>query len=212
MKKNHLLFAGFALAMGLTACSGNDSSSTTTTDSSTTTASDSNAATNMSNDTAGSTSAAATPTAAKTPLGKPDSTFVLKAAMGGMMEVEAGKIAQQNAQSDRVKAFGSMMVNDHTNANNELMSLASSRGLTLPTSLPADMQKHLDGMKEMKGKAFDSHYISMMLNDHKKDVGEFEKESTGGDDAELKSWAAKTLPVLKTHLDSVQAISKAKPM
>lgn len=130
--------------------------------------------------------------------------------MGGMMEVEAGNIAQQNGQSDRVKAFGSMMVKDHSAANQELMSLASSRGITLPTELPADMKKHLDGMRNMKGKQFDNHYVSMMLSDHKKDVGEFEKQSNSANDAELKSWAAKTLPVLKTHLDSIQAINKAK--
>ena len=168
----------------------------------------------MSNDSStmsnGANTGAATSSANKPPLGKADSTFVMKAAMGGMMEVEAGKIAQQNAQSDRVKAFGSMMVNDHTNANNELMALAQGRGLTVPTTLPADMQKHLDAMRDMKGKAFDSHYMGMMLNDHKKDVGEFEKESTSGQDDELKSWAGKTLPTLKTHLDSAQALNKAR--
>lgn len=126
------------------------------------------------------------------------------------MEVEAGRIAQQNAQSDRVKGFGSMMERDHSAANQELTSLASRHGITIPTTLPADMQKHLDDMRNMKGKAFDQHYMSMMLSDHKKDIGEFEKESNSGKDADLKSWASKTLPVLRTHLDSAQAINKAK--
>ncbi|WP_121356054.1 DUF4142 domain-containing protein [Flavisolibacter nicotianae] len=207
MKKIPLALAGLALTVGFTACSGgNDADKSTTT---TTTTSTDNTATKA--DSMNANAPAATTTASpKLPLNKDDSTFVMKAAMGGMMEVEAGKIAQQNAQSERVKAFGTMMVNDHGNANNELSTFASSRGLTLPTALPADMQKHLDGMRNMKGKAFDNHYIGMMLSDHKKDVGEFEKESTSANDAELKSWAAKTLPVLKTHLDSAQALNKAK--
>lgn len=206
MKKLHLAFAGFVLALGFSACSGNDSGSTTTT------TTDHTATTTDSVTTGAGTAAPTTTTTTTpaTPLNKADSTFVLKAAMGGMMEVEAGNIAQQNAQSNRVKAFGSMMVKDHSAANQELMTFASGRGITLPTELPADMKKHLDGMRNMKGKQFDNHYISMMLADHKKDVNEFEKQSNNANDAELKSWAAKTLPVLKTHLDSVQALSKAK--
>lgn len=208
MKKNHLTIAGLIFIAGLTAC-GNNSGSTTSTSESTSKKTDTNTAGTTSADNNNTTSTT-TSTGSKMPLGKEDSMFVMKAAMGGMMEVEGGKIAQQNAQNDRVKNFGSMMVNDHTAANNELMTLASSKGMTIPTTLPKDMQAHLDAMKKMQGKAFDSHYMSMMLSDHKEDVGEFEKASTKCKDPELKSWVNKTLPTLKTHLDSAQAISKAK--
>lgn len=212
MKKDHFAIAGILLTLGLTACGGNESGSTATTES-TTTVSDSNAATNMSNDTAGTTSSttpSTTPAVTGAPLGTADSTFVMKAAIGGMTEVESSKVAQQNAQNARVKAYADMMVNDHTKANDELKAFAASRGITLPTSLPADKQKHVDDMKAMGGGGFDKHYVSMMVNDHKKDVAEFEKQSTSGKDEELKAWAAKTLPVLKMHRDSITAISKAK--
>ena len=50
---------------------------------------------------------------------QPDaSNFAVEAANGGMMEVELGKVAQENASSPRVKAFGAMMVKDHTEAGN----------------------------------------------------------------------------------------------
>jgi putative membrane protein len=143
-----------------------------------------------------------------TPLSKDDSLFVMEAAVGGLMEVQAGQIAQQNAQNQRVKDFGSMMVTDHSKANDELRSYASGHGITLPTVLPADKQKHIDAMKNMKGAAFDKHYISMMVDDHKEDVGKFKKQSADANDAQLKTWAANTLTVLQKHLDSVQAIKK----
>ena len=72
--------------------------------------------------------------------------FVMEAAMGGMMEVETGNIAQQNAASQRVKDFGTMMVTDHGNANSQLSTLAASHGLTLPASLPADKQKQVNAL------------------------------------------------------------------
>lgn len=213
MKKIHLAFASIALAAGLTACSGNDSGSTTTSTSDNTTtrsADSSTAGTSSTSDSGNKMASTPATSTTKTPLSAADSTFVVKAAAGGMMEVEGGKTAQQNGQSDRVKAFGNMMVTDHTAANQELMSLASAHGLTVPSALPADMQKHMDAMQKMKGKEFDSHYIGMMVNDHKKDIADFEKEANSGKDADIKAFAAKTLPTLKAHLDSAQAINKGK--
>ena len=203
MKKIHLTTAGLILLLGFTACNNpNKETSTTTTDSNTTTT----------NNTAATTpdqgTANANTTSPKTPLNAQDSTFVMKAAMGGMMEVEAGNVAQQNATHDRVKSFATMMVNDHSKANSELMSLVAGRGITLPTALPADMQKHMEEMRKMKGKAFDNHYMSMMVKDHTEDIGLFEKQANSGSDAELKAWAQKTLPVLKMHKDSATAINK----
>jgi putative membrane protein len=131
----------------------------------------------------------------------------MKAAMGGMMEVQGGQTAQQNAQNDRVKNFGQMMVTDHGQANQELMSLVSNKGMNIPNTLPADKQKMLDQMKNTKGTAFDKHYMGMMLSDHKKDVAEFKEEANKAKDPDLKAWVNKTLPVLQRHLDSAQAIN-----
>jgi putative membrane protein len=50
----------------------------------------------------------------------------------------------------------------------------------------------------------------MMKEDHNKDISKFEKEASGGQDADIKNWASKTLPTLKVHKDSIDAISKAK--
>ena len=144
------------------------------------------------------------------PLEKMDRDFVMKAAGGGMMEVELGNIAQQNAASQRVKDFGAMMVRDHSKANDELKAFASKRNLMLNTdSLMALHKSHIDAMKNKTGAAFDKAYMSMMLDDHKKDVAEFEKASKMCKDQECQGWAGKTLPTLQTHLDSAQAISKA---
>ena len=144
-----------------------------------------------------------------TPLSKDDSAFAMEAAMGGMMEVEAGRIAQSNATHDSVKAFGAMMVNDHTKANQDLMTAVAGR-VTIPTALPADKQKHLDEMRKMTGKAFDQHYIKMMSEDHSKDINKFEKEANSGTDPMLKQFAQNSLPVLRMHKERVEAIKKMK--
>ena len=85
-------------------------------------------------------------------------------------------------------------------------TLASSKGMTLPTALDEKHQKEVTKLSAMSGAEFDRAYSKMMLSDHTKDVSEFEKESTRGTDADLKAFAAKTLPTLQEHLQMARAL------
>lgn len=139
-----------------------------------------------------------------------DRNFIMDAAMGGMMEVELGRVAAQQGMSDAVKQFGQRMVDDHSKANSELMSLASSKGITLPAELDAKHREHVTKMSGMSGADFDREYARMMVSDHRKDVSEFEKQSTRGTDPDLKAFAIKTLPTLQEHLKLAEALPGAK--
>src|SRR5689334_17759295 len=135
-----------------------------------------------------------------------DRDFVMDAAMGGMEEVELGRIAAQKGTSDAVKQFGQRMVDDHSKANSDLMSIASSKGITLPTTLDEKHQKEVTKLSAMSGAEFDRAYSKMMLSDHNKDVSEFEKQSTKGTDPDLKAFASKTLPTLQEHLQLAKTL------
>lgn len=135
-----------------------------------------------------------------------DRDFIMDAAIGGMMEVELGQMATQKGASEAVKQFGQRMVDDHSKANQELMSLASSKGITLPTAIDEKHRKDMTKLSAMSGAEFDRAYSKMMLSDHKKDVSEFEKQSTKGADPDLKAFASKTLPTLHEHLQMANAL------
>lgn len=202
MKKtiaSSLLFSAIVFA----ACNGNNSTSSTTTDSSVSTSTAAGADTGTMNNMNNRTTASATPLAAA------DTGFVMKAANGGMMEVQLGNYAQQNAMNQRVKDFGGMMVRDHSQANDELKSIVSNKSVNLPTAVMGDEKGHMDKLMKKTGKDFDKAYMEMMVEDHKKDISEFEKAEKNVMDADVKAWVSKTLPVLRTHLDSAQAINKA---
>lgn len=139
-------------------------------------------------------------------MGSKDHDFVMDAAVGGLMEVELGRIAAQQGASEAVKQFGQRMVDDHSKANAELMSLAQSKGMTLPTALDDKHRQQVTKLSAMTGADFDRAYAKMMLSDHKKDVADFEKQSTKGADPDLKAFAAKTLPTLREHLQMAQAL------
>jgi putative membrane protein len=134
-----------------------------------------------------------------------DDEFVTKAATGGKMEVELGRLAAKKGRSAAVKSFGRRMVTDHTAAGNKLKRLAAKKHITVPTEMDAEGQEAMQRLSALSGKAFDRAYMEMMVTDHEKDIAEFEMESTGGTDADIKVFARTTLPTLKTHLRLARA-------
>jgi len=138
-----------------------------------------------------------------------DKSFAMEAAMGGMAEVELGKLAQQNAQSDDVKQFGSRMVQDHTNANQQLMPILSAKDVTVPQQPAEKDRKTYDRLSKMRGAEFDRAYMRDMVQDHEKDVKKFRQEAQHGGDPDLKAFAQQTLPVLEQHLKMAQDTSKS---
>lgn len=193
MKKH--LFNAFILlgCCSFIACNDTDDDDTVTTDTTT-----------VATDTSGSATQSSAP---------PDSAtvmFITKAASGGMMEVQLGNLAQEQAQNQRVKDFGAMMVRDHSKANDELKSIASGKNVALSDSLMPEHKHHVTDLQKRKGAAFDKAYMNMMVQDHQKDVQEFEKASNNLSDGEVKAFATRTLPTLKAHLDSATAINKGK--
>lgn len=136
--------------------------------------------------------------------------FMNEAANGALMEVELGKYAQEHAVNKRVRDFGAMMVRDHSKAAEELREIASRKSINLPTAL--EDEKHLEmvtDLQKRKGAEFDKEYMNEMVSDHEKDTDKFKRYAENGDDSDLKSFAAKTLPVLLTHQDSAKIIRDA---
>ncbi|MBA2562589.1 MAG: DUF4142 domain-containing protein [Chitinophagaceae bacterium] len=197
MKKISIALWFLTVSVFFLACNGNDSTTDTNDDTDVNTAEVDNTRTdNMQQDSLNQTGNIAAP------------DFVMKAASGGMMEVALAKMAQQKGKNQRVKNFAKMLVQDHTKAGNELKGIATSKSITVPSEMMAEHKTHVDEMSKMSGAEFDKSYMSMMVNDHQKDISDYRNASENLTDAEIKNFASKTLPVLQKHLDSAQAINQ----
>jgi putative membrane protein len=137
-----------------------------------------------------------------------DQQFMMKAAQGGMAEVQLGQLAQKNASNSAVKQFGERMVTDHSKANDQAKSLASQKNITLPTSMGSKEQSMYRSLSSKTGNEFDKAYITAMIKDHNEDIAEFQQEANSGNDPDVKAWAAKTLPTLKEHLRMAEDCAK----
>jgi putative membrane protein len=129
-----------------------------------------------------------------------EKTFIKKAASGGQMEVDLGKVAQEKGSSQDVKDFGKRMQTDHQAAIDELKGIAAKYNVQLPAQLERRHQLMVDRLSKVPGPQFDKRYMRAMVADHKKDVAAFKKASGTVKNPELKGWVDKTLPTLELHL------------
>ena len=146
-------------------------------------------------------------TTAKT---SPDAAFMKSAAAAGMAEVECGTLAADKATRSEVKAYGQMLADDHTKANEELKDLAGQKSVTLPSGPTPAQTAAKNRLSKLSGAAFDSAYVGQMVKDHQAAVALFSRESKSGADADAKAWATKTLPALEAHLAKAKELAAAK--
>jgi putative membrane protein len=135
-------------------------------------------------------------------------SFLVKAANGGMTEVQLGQIAQEKGLDPKVKDFGAMMVHNHSAVNGQVKALAAERNVTLPDSISDENKKEVKDISTKVGRAFDKAYINAMVKGHGATIDLFEKAKDNVNDAEVKEFINNTLPKVKTHLDAVKAIQK----
>jgi len=140
------------------------------------------------------------PAAAQVQLTEADREFVNKAAIGNVAEVELGRVAVQRASRPSVKSFGERMVTDHGRANAELATLARSKGMDVSNTLDVSHQAMRDRLSGLSGADFDRAYMSEMVRDHTEDVALFERTAQTAADADVKAYAARSLPMLREHL------------
>ena len=146
------------------------------------------------------------PVPGKTPA-TADAPFIGAAAMDGLAEVELGRLASQNASSSEVKQLAQRMVADHSKAGDALKQLASQKDVALATELDDEHRAVQQKLAKLKGAAFDQAYMSHMATAHLKAVALFQEEAKSGKDADVKAWAAKTLPIIQEHLKVASSLN-----
>lgn len=136
-------------------------------------------------------------------------TFVTQASSSNTLEIQAGQQAQQKGAAAAVRAYGELMVTEHTATGNELADLASQKSLTVSTQLLAPHQQQLGVLTPLTGDAFDDAFADLMVASHQEAVNLFDQASQQVDDQDLRAWAAAKLPALRTHLQGAQALKAA---
>ena len=132
------------------------------------------------------------------------------------MEIEMGKLAQQQASSDAVKSYGEMLATDHEVADQSLTDLASERAVMMadmPTARDEAERKQMkkdmaamDKLRTLKGDAFDREFVTAMIDGHTRAIDKVDKASGNVSDAKVDALLTQVKPVLVKHLDRAKEI------
>jgi len=180
------LVSGISLATA--ACSKNDETTTTDTTPATDTATPAAPATAAANDHA--------------------AQFLTDAIKGDNGEIRMGQAARDMGSSQGVKDFGKMLVDDHTKHKQMVSQVAQAMNVPVPSDTTPEADSAYKMVTGMSGKGFDKDFISAMIEDHKKDIDNFQKEADSGDPAQVTDLAKQSLPTLKKHLETAQSLQK----
>ncbi|MGI9173357.1 MAG: DUF4142 domain-containing protein [Chthoniobacterales bacterium] len=137
-----------------------------------------------------------------------DLAFMNEAAPGGLAEVQLGELAEKKATDPTVKAFAQKMVADHSKAGQNLEKLAQQKKVKLTPGILPEAKQTKEKLSKLTGAAFDRAYVQTMVTAHEKDVAAFAAVAKNATDADVKSFAAETLPTVKEHLEMIQGLAK----
>jgi len=135
-----------------------------------------------------------------------DKLFAAAVAEDGMAELAISQVGAEKASCDELKKFSKEMIEEHNRVNQELTSLAGQKNITLPRTVDARAQFCAQSLDGVTGEHFDRCYAKAQLAAHMGALAAFEAEAERGQDADLKAFAAKTLPMIKKHMKEIKEI------
>jgi putative membrane protein len=136
------------------------------------------------------------------------------------MQVRLGNLASKRGSRPEVKAYGQMLVKDHTNFDKELKGLTKKTGQMIPALKPkAEADKaHLTHMKQreaeiakLQGARFDGEYLNFMVEDHRALLAEIDDHIAAAQHSELAEVLKKAKPVLQQHHDRARELQQNEP-
>jgi putative membrane protein len=133
-----------------------------------------------------------------------DILFAREAARGGRTEVDFGELVKNKAKSGPARDFANLMVEDHTKANQELMGIIDKHKVVLPKELDPEHKAARSRLEKLEGRDLELAYLALQVADHQKTALLLTWEIGSGQNAALKAFAEKTLPVVLGHLEKAK--------
>lgn len=135
-------------------------------------------------------------------------TFATTAGPANLFEIQSSQLALKQTQTAGVTAFAQRMITDHTKAGQDMQAALKSDNISVPApALTQDQQQQMSQLQGLKGQQFDQAYIQAQVKAHDDAVNLFQNYSQSGPVGALKTFAGKTLPVLKMHQQMIHKLA-----
>jgi putative membrane protein len=123
------------------------------------------------------------------------------------VDIDAGALAESQASSPQVKAFGKQMVTDHAGVNKQATELVVKLGVKPEDSATAQSLKkggeeNVNHLKQLKGAAFDKAYVDHEVAYHQQVLDAVDNALIpNAKNEQLKALLVKVRPAFVAHLE-----------
>lgn len=153
--------------------------------------------------------AGASPLSHAAELDASDARFLQAASGSGIFEVQAAELAGKRAKDAQVRAFAAKMLEQHTAVNKEIRALAAAKNISLPDQPAEPDRATLHELREKTGAEFDQLYIKKAAVDaHATANRLFETAAKESEDAQVRDFATRALPMLSDHYAMSRALGR----
>ena len=135
--------------------------------------------------------------------------FLNEAAILNLTEMHAGKLAEDLAQSEEVRALARRVAERHATAHERLRAVAERHGAPLPAELDSPTRQQIGEMQTFTGPAFDRYFLAFQEETHLRALKQFDAQAAYGGDEGLHHYAETMLSTLNDHLRAVEDLTAA---
>jgi putative membrane protein len=132
-------------------------------------------------------------------------SFIHNGIKSGLTAIKASGLAITNSNNQKVIGLAKVMIEEHTTVGDELRKIAKDKQVIENDTIDDPHLELISKLSKKTGKSFDKAYLQMMITDHEQALKLF-TGATQNNDFDIKNFASKTLPIIKVHLDSANAI------
>lgn len=140
-----------------------------------------------------------------------DQEFVTAASIGNQYEFAAGEFASTAAPDPRVKAFAKQIAADHADIDAELNVVARLEKLPVPYMMDethdAMVRKLQSAQLESSAAESQRMFVTQQKEAHDKTVAMYEQYAREGTNIRLKDYALASLPTLRAHQKTINALA-----
>jgi len=138
-------------------------------------------------------------------ISKDDRRFLRQAATVSAAEVSLSQLALRTSSAAPVQYMAKRIVDDHTQVNRKLASLAWRYRVHVSAEPGPEVQQKARQLRNLHGSAFDHAYDEAVVADHRKAIDLFTAAAQSAN-AEIRRLAEATLPTLDLHLKMAQEL------
>ncbi len=145
--------------------------------------------------------------ATETGLNSADTEFIQEEAASAVAMVRIASLGVKKSGRADIRTHAGAIIADRTQGIAEIAKLAGRKGVGLTAEIDANHANNYQTLRGMSGPRFDKNFLSAIVNGHTECIRNFEEAAERAVDEEVRSWAAKTLPSLRAHLERAEALS-----